>query len=265
MNGKDDGLIASVRNWVEKTGLPLELYTKSVFSQADFSVTHSTLYEDTQSDKAREVDVVAYRRDSLGLVQVNFVIECKASPSPWVVLTDRATFPRAIYYSLGLFSSNVKDHLPEGFNFYRSNAGKMLEMLHRGGYGLKGAHSNKDDPAYGAAVSVLKAAYAHVRNEEGKTQRFKFAIPVIVVDAPIIECNLSESGELLYEKVDYSEALFNAYIPELRKASIRIVSKDALPKYASRFKVLADALVGQMSPQIDAFIRGKKVLKTGPS
>lgn len=137
-------------------------------------------------------------------------------------------------------------------------------MLHRGGYGLRVAHAGNEDPAYGAAVSVLKAAQAHIRNAEGKKERFKFAIPVIVVDAPIIECNLSESGELQYGRVEYSEAQFDAYIPALRRASIRIVSKDALPYYASRFKNLADAIVNQMRPQINEFIRSGYTSGRGP-
>ncbi|WP_312346446.1 hypothetical protein [Stenotrophomonas acidaminiphila] len=264
MTDKEEPLLASVRNWAEKTGLPLELYTKSVFGKEGFSVSHSTLYEDMQADKAREIDIVAYWRDTLGLVQIYFVIECKSSSKPWVVLTDKASFPRPLNYSFGLFSANVAEHIPIHLDLYRSDAGRMLEILHRSGYGLKVAHSGNDDPAFGAAMSALKAARAHVQNTAGKIDRFKFAIPVIVVDAPIVECNLSESGELEYRKVDYSEAHFNAYIPELQRASIRIVSKEALPFYASRFRMVAQAIVAQMTPQIAAFVRDMAQARTKP-
>lgn len=133
MKDPDEDLISGVKTWAEKTGIPLELFTKSVFTQNGFTVTHSTLYEDSQTAKAREIDVVAYHRDGLGLVQIYFVVECKSSSKPWVVLTDNQSFPRALNYSIGLISDTAKDALKVGFDFYRSPLGKLLEMMHRGG------------------------------------------------------------------------------------------------------------------------------------
>lgn len=258
MHSEDSDLIDGVRGWVEKTGIPLEVFCKSTFLQQDFSVTHSSLYIDGEQGKAREIDVVAYASDKLGLVQIYFVIECKSSDKPWLVLADLREYPRPTYYSLGVVSDKFIDGLPRDAIFKKSSLGKMLDQMHCGGYGIKQAFSGKDDPAYGVAVSVLKAASALARQEDGKTERYKVAVPVIVVDSPIIECYFSDSGELSYRRVEHSECLFTSYIPEKRRASVRIVTKNELPRFARNCKLLAQAIVLEMQPAANDWVRSLK-------
>jgi len=52
-------LIEGVTEWLEKGGYPLELYVAKTLSQMGFRCSKSPFFKDTESEKAREVDVVA--------------------------------------------------------------------------------------------------------------------------------------------------------------------------------------------------------------
>lgn len=77
-----------VLEWLQKTGFPLEMYAASTFRGAGFDVRQSATYADPDCAKGREIDVLAQDPDVLGLVEISFVVECKASLNPWVVLTS---------------------------------------------------------------------------------------------------------------------------------------------------------------------------------
>ena len=77
-----------VLEWIKKTGFPLEMQAASAFRAAGFEVRQSYTYPDPQSDKGREIDVLAQDPDWIGVIEVSFVLECKASSKPWVVLTS---------------------------------------------------------------------------------------------------------------------------------------------------------------------------------
>lgn len=247
-----------VQSWVENTGLPLELDAKSAFKKAGFYVSHSTLYVDPETEKGREIDIVAYHRDPIGLIQSYFVIECKASGDPWVVLTDLSEFPQPINYSLGLMSSNVRPSLPDDWQLPRSPLGNILHRLHAGGYALKQAFSKQNDAAYGAAISVLKASRAVIAQEPGATERYKAAFPVIVVDAPIFECRMGETGQLHFREVPYSEVRFTAYVPELTTASIRIVRRQELKYFAKNCAALSEAFEASLAYKVGEWIEEKR-------
>jgi len=251
----NEGLRTKVKEWVEKGGLPLELQTKAAFKKEAFSVTHSAVYVDPETEKGREIDVIANSRDWSGMVQINFVAECKSSPQPWVVLVDRDDFPKPIYYSLGVVSENIGAML-RGVDWdpSRSEAWRVLEYMHAGGYGIRQAFSNNNDPAYAAAMAALKASRAIALKPMGTTKRFQFAIPVIVVDAPIFECSVGADGELEYLEVQSSEFFFNAYIPEEVRASIRIVRKEELVHFTKTCRLLAESLKTLLKPKVDEFI-----------
>src|SRR5688500_18200731 len=92
-----------VMEWLSTTGFPLEMSAASAFLEAGFEVTQSHMYEDAQSDKAREIDVFARDPDYLGIVDIAFIIECKSSSKPWVVLLPtegQVRFNRLLSFAL---------------------------------------------------------------------------------------------------------------------------------------------------------------------
>lgn len=257
-------LQGKLQDWIANTGLPLELQAKSEFLKAGFAVSHSSLYVDPQEGKGREIDVVAYYRDHFGLIQTYVVIECKATANPWVVLTDEREYGHVINSSLGVMSDNVLDALPSGWNLGRSPVGDVLGRMHRSGYSLKQAFSKQNDAAFEAAISVLKAALAVVSEQEGKTKRYKVALPVIVVDAPIFECMMGADGAIALREISYSEVRFTAYIPTYTAASIRIVNKAELPYFARTCVNLARSIRAELGYKVEEWIEQTRA-KGGPT
>lgn len=257
----DEKLIENVRGWVEKTGLPLELAAKAAFKKAGFSVTHSSVYVDPESDKGREIDIVAHSRDPIGLVQIYFVIECKASSKPWVVLIDKAEFRHPASYSLGVISPNVLPALPTEWSTWREKLGVQLERMHSGGYAIRQAFSGEKDDAFSAAMGVLKASNAMLQRIGTATPRYTFAIPVIVVDAPIIQCSTDDAGALNFRETQYSEAHFTGYIPERAVASIRIVHRDSLAVFARACDDLAKLIKEALAPKVQEWVAQKRAEK----
>lgn len=251
-------LLEKVSSWVEKTGLPLELEAKAAFKQAKFQVTHSALYVDPESEKGREIDVIAYHRDPIGLIQKYFVVECKSGGNPWVVLTDSATYPYPINYSLGLVSPRVIPSLDSGWNQPRHRLGECVSDFHRAGYAVKQAFSGQDDAAYSTAISVLKASHAVVSEQTSQTQRLKLVFPVIVVDAPIFECRLDDEGKLKFRQVEYSEAKFTAYIPERTVSSLKIVTRKELPHFARYCAKLCERVDEALANKVGEYVESLK-------
>jgi len=81
-------LTEKIIEWLKTTGFPLEMEAASAFRAAGFDVRQSATFPDPQSDKGREIDVLAQDPDIIGVIEISFVIECKSSSKPWVVFTS---------------------------------------------------------------------------------------------------------------------------------------------------------------------------------
>lgn len=250
-------LLKEVESWFEKTGLPLELATAAAFTRAGFTVEHSSVYADPRSEKSREIDVIAHTRDPVGMIQIYGVVECKSSKNPWIVLVDSRLEAGVTYASLGVISDNVKDMLSADMLLARHDLGWMLKGLLSGGYSLRQAFCKDNDPAYAAAMSATNAATALLTKTQYATPRLCFAFPMIVVDAPIFECHLDDEGNLQFRQVAATEFLFTAYVPERTVAMIRIVSDEALPKFAEMFIRLADTIKVALKPHVSKLIASR--------
>ena len=254
-------LPSKVSEWLHKTGLPLEIAAASAFKQQNFEVTHSAVYADPQLDKGREIDVVAYARDGTGLLQGYAVIECKASPNPWVVLVSSSPSGNT-YSSLGLTTQKTREALSAEALSTRHSLGSALQTLHVNGYGLRQAFCKDNDPAYAACISVMKAAKAQLEESHSKTERYKFVIPVIVVDAPIFECEVADDGELRLREVDCTSLNFTAYIPDRLSCTVRVVHKDALSFLARQIKRISDETFLSLQYKVDEWVQSLRKTDT---
>ena len=59
--------------------------TAAAFRHAGFEVRQCSHYVDPDTGKSREIDVLARDPDFLGIVDIQFAVECKASKKPWVL------------------------------------------------------------------------------------------------------------------------------------------------------------------------------------
>jgi len=233
-----------VLEWLQKTGFPLEMQAAQAFRSAGFDVRQSFTYLDPELAKGREIDVLAQDPDWLGVIEVSFVIECKASTNPWVVLTSNDALSN--YNSLFAFavtSSAAKNALR---NKVFKDLGLLSPYIKRdshGGYGFRQAFGKDNDPAYAAAIGAIKACAGVAQDRNSPDiPRLAFAFPVIVVDAPLYECALTNDGELQLTEVEQSEFLFSAHIPEYVGTCIKVVTKAKLQEFAQWAKQLANCI-----------------------
>ncbi len=250
----EQSLPSKVSEWLHKTGLPLEVAAASAFKVRNFEVTHSAVYADPQSDKGREIDVVAYLRDGTGLLQFYVVIECKASPNPWVVLVSSSPSGNT-YSSLGLSTQKTRKALSAEDLSTRHKLGSALQIIHVNGYGLRQAFCKDNDPAYAACISVMKAAKVQLEESRGKTERYKFVVPIIVVDAPIFECSIADDGKLRLREVDCTSLNFTAYIPDRLSCTVRVAHKRSLGFLARQMRRISDETFTCLQYKVDEWVQ----------
>lgn len=256
--------VEKVRQWLEKTGFPLEMEAAAAFRRVGFEVKQSITYPDPQSEKGREIDVLATQPDLIGVIDVSIVVECKASPNPWVVLTSEDAL--ANYNRLFAFAVTSKAAREVLAGRWRQSLARLepyIKRPARGGYGLRQAFGKDNDPAYAAAVSVMKACRGVAEDREG-IPRLAFAFPVIVVDAPLLECSLAENGQdLQLVEVEESEFLFSIHVPEQVGCCVRVIRRENLAKYAAWAKRLADDITSELQDEEDKILKRASERKDG--
>ena len=231
----DRDIEEKLRAWFNKTGFPLEIETARSFFSQKFGVEHSAVYEDPETQKSREIDVLAYRRDATGVFSTLFPIECKSTDKPWVVLTNRSQYSRYGGLWIAAMSAKAREFMgsevEEYISIYTDTFGPFA-----GGFSLKQAFSGETDQAYMACISALKAAKSLAAED---SNGITFAFPTLVVNAPIFEYH-EQDGEQIFSEVSESSLYFSAHIKEYSRAIIRIVSKGALGDYSQRCRTLSD-------------------------
>ena len=235
--------LPKVRDWLERTGFPLEMAAAASFRRAGFFVRQSSTYSDPQTEKSREIDVLASDSDYLGDFETSFVIECKASQKPWVVLKSAdamSGYNRLFAFAVMTQVARVAvgKALDQG-----APVSRFIQREDSGGYGLRQAFSDDADHAYTAAFSVLKACHGLTTARAPRVAEEKqVAFPVIVVDAPLFDCSLQEDGTLALAEVLESEFLFTAHVPTRLGCCIRIVTKQHLEAFSKHARSIAQAI-----------------------
>lgn len=239
-----------VLEWLEKTGFPLEMEAAAAFKGAGFDVRQSFTFLDPREAKGREIDVLAQDPDWFGVIEISFVIECKASPNPWVILTsDDALSNYNRLFAFSIMSEAARSALAKRI----TGLGKLEQYIKRpsrGGYGFRQAFGKESDQAYTATISALTACTSVCKNRESSSiPRIAFAFPVIVIDAPLFECSLGSDGKLHLIKVEQSEFLSSAYLPEQVGCCIKVITRDKLRDFASLAKQLANDIREQLDDE----------------
>lgn len=232
-----------VLSWIKKSGFPLEMEAAKAFRNAGFEVRQSATHLDPEGQKGREIDVLVEDTDWMGIVDIYFVVECKSSDKPWVVLM--ADDVLSDFNRIHAFSVTSDDAKEELFSLWRTKGEirKLCDAPPRCGYSFRQALGGQSDRAYSAAMSVLKACAGLTRERTASAlKRFAFAFPVIVVDAPIFECTLDSSGELDLVEVQSSSFLFSAHMPDPVACCIQVIKKGILQDFSMKSKEIAGTL-----------------------
>jgi hypothetical protein len=244
--------IDKVREWLESQGFPLEMRVAAAFREVGFQVRQSSHYLDSETGKAREIDVLATDPDDfmLGIVEIHFVIECKATRKPWVLLSSPDTLARYNrLFAFGVLTDGALDTFVKRLH----ESIDLLPWLRKDGligYSLRQALHERSDIAYSAAMSVAKACEYLVRPPNAQhVAPFVIAFPVIVVDAPLIECSLQADGQLRLNEVDQGEFLFSAWLPRYFGSCIRVITAKYLPVFTREAKQAAEQVRAVLKPE----------------
>ena len=200
-------MIDQVKRWLEEQGFPLEMQSASEFRKAGFEVTQANLYSDIETGKSRHIDVFAAFKDYIGVTRIAFVVECKASKKPWLLLSDPEVltgYHRA--HSFAVADKNAFKAMTEDpvFSALMEHC-PWFRKDQLTGYSLRNAFSEKDI-AFEATTSVAKASLAFVKGAKEYQQRVAF--PVIVISSPLVRCFLDDTGQIQAKEIRHGEVFF---------------------------------------------------------
>ncbi|MDP9990381.1 hypothetical protein J2W28_000236 [Variovorax boronicumulans] len=248
-------------NWLNTSGFPLEMIAAAAFRNVGFHVQQSAIYEDAQSSKGREIDVLASDPDIWGYINLSAVVECKSSTNPWVVFISDDNSLQSIRTSAVMTKKAESVLWEKRMPLNRASQGASQAPL---GYGFrqvakdgkdgKDKKSNVPDPAYAAAMNVLSACKGLVDSAPTfpDTEAIAISIPIIVVNSPILECQLDANKKLQLTSVEQSRFLFSAYLPQLTRCVIQVVHQDALEEKAKEAKTIVNDFRSDLQSEQDA-------------
>ena len=225
-------LVEGIADWLNEGGYPLELYVAKTLRELGFFCSKSLFFSDAESQKAREIDVVASKSAHNELKQslvLKLVIECKKSSNAFVVLCDSSeeeTILRGVLF--GNLYTNNRDDMFVSMPFFTAEEQDyskifptpVLNIPSRRGYTLLQAHQKSDSHIYSDVYKLAKAYYFEIQKEvefrdeiiktEGGADKeemlntFYSHLPVLVVDAPLVEVYLDDSGDTQIEEKEMS-------------------------------------------------------------
>jgi hypothetical protein len=237
----NEHMLTKVQEWLDARGFTLEMRTASAFRAAGFDVRQSSTYTDSTTGKDREIDVLAIDPDSFGVVEIQFVLECKRTKKPWVLLCSPDTLTNYNRtFAFAPMTTRVRDVLVEYFH----DAMLWPWMRKEGlvGYSLREAFSDDGDLPFAAASSVASASDSFVQEQTQSSKRaapFRMAFPIIVVDGPLVRGSLSEKGDVDLEEVEEGEFLF--FFRD-RGSCIRILTASRVAEFAQEAKRVANEI-----------------------
>jgi hypothetical protein len=198
-----------VAEWLSTSGYPLEMTIAQALQTGGFTVVQSEYFEDHESSKWREADVVAYQEYAgntrRGIFSI--VIECKGrKDKPWVLFTSADTYPTTLSVTRRATSKEGESILSVLALNDKIAASALFSLPSRPAYGMTAALRTADanDQTYEALTSVCKSAIALVRRVSRVKSEYlvPFVWPMIVIDAPLFECYLDDRGALQVDQIE---------------------------------------------------------------
>jgi hypothetical protein len=248
---KNYASLDGVKKWFARHGYSLELQTARQFQRAGFDVAHGAFYRDPESDKPREIDVVA-TKDALGgtwWIRVTFVIECKSGQNQsWALLGS----PASSVDGIGRLTVGIHSERAGMLGAYlrrRSPVGEasLWKRSQNPARGLVRIGEGNDDLAFAAMVSVVKAAVAQLEfansSEELGDPLAEFVFPVIVIDSPLYRVNLDEHGDMAYTALPSGAVSWRHPSAKRHLTVIDIVTVDDLPAFVEEAAACAALLL----------------------
>ncbi len=216
----EDELLNRIRKDLEKSGLSSELEACSIFEENGWRVTSGGSYFDKDEQKSREIDIVAYKANSitskgnedeyLAFNDFNILAEVKKSEKPWVVFKKNDKYKRVLDWMeiTDMNFLNSQGYYLSLFLEKESNFFEKEEHIS----GIHEAFKNPNDHSrwYSACMSALKASldkYESQINELGEEFRKSHTMidiyyPLIILNGKLVSATLNKNNGIDLEYVN---------------------------------------------------------------
>jgi len=206
MNNK----ISKIAEWISEQGYPLEMYCENILSLNNFSVMQSLHYEDEETKKYREIDLLATRYFTLNGVTFNFsiVVECKLSrDKPWLLFSRRQHMDHKEEIIKDIFTTINGKLL-----MTKTNELNNLSLLNydsdKIGFNLTQCFTSGKDIPYQAIMSTVNACeYLVNKSNTSKRPFCNFYFPVIVIDSEMYNCRTGLGEDLEIRSIEIGKLL----------------------------------------------------------
>ncbi|MEV6387449.1 hypothetical protein [Nocardia xishanensis] len=266
---------AGIAQWLKNTGYPLEMRVGSIFRrQTNLFCQHGSSYADPITGTIRTTDIRAGQGIRPSLIDrgqefelfVDFYIECKARPAPWIIFVDRLnnvargvdSFSPELTFWYNPHTIDDED-LSDYLDFVNRDgdireASKLLDPRELVGYEIcekrKEDRSNLD-PAFAAVRQAASAAIALTcsRPTDDGDQTPNVGFPVLVTGGLLFEAWMDENENLQVAQVDRSRVMVTIgsnFGPTL----VHVVTESGIEEFARDCAVTAAVLVGRKLDQI---------------
>src|SRR5574341_781790 len=267
-----DPLEQQLRKWLEAHGYPFELRVGSILRRFGWEAEFGTFYTDLATRQPRPIDLAAKvqagQKEPRSIVTVRLAIECKASSDkPWVVF---AAEPQG----LGQLLSELHGAFAPGWLGKSALIETDRELLastalfgqpSRLGHGVVKAFSDNKtgDPTspYAAvrsaasAAAGLQAAEARLSSQMG--ERFPsvpLTVPLVFLDGDLFECYLGPGMNHVVQPVSEALVVTSSPVSGDSVLFVRIVTANALDKFAERAASDALAVARSLLPRARSLI-----------
>lgn len=235
-----------VREWLNKSGFPLEMRTvKKIREFHPIAISQSTYYRDPTTDTLREIDVkAAWCRVVNPPMFVHLVVECKSSTAPWVLFRGQGrpfteSDQRLMFLQSALSSFKMESDGSGMPRYIGKPYPALMKKTSEGCYAIKqkaATEKNAKDQAFEATRQVVSSAYALHGREYSDTEPSlsSFTFALVVTTSPLFVAKLDENNEISVTATDREMVLVP--LPHgSRSIQVHVVNESALHDFMTDF------------------------------
>lgn len=198
-----DGIESRLRGWIASQGFPLEMRVAEILRSSAVGWDHGRVYQDPETGKVREIDVVGYFDNRP--FSTHAVFECKHSDGkPWVAFATGGSqlLPEGQLLSIPAtprmrkaLEANISDVMALSLNSFPVSQ----EIAFR----LAKAWTPQQDAAFHAIAGVSAAANS-IADYIGKWNHAVLYIPIVVIDTPLYLCTPQSESDFQLREVTHA-------------------------------------------------------------
>jgi hypothetical protein len=226
-----------VRSWLKTQGYPLELRVAQALRAIGVWSDHGRVYSDPITRKVREIDLMGYfdywRPAEFS---VHLVFECKHSrDKPWVMFCTADEMMMAAGFVASMPATpSAKDALVSVADETSIQDLRLFRRPSLLGFRIVRAHTDNQDAAFHSVYGVTGACVSSA-NEARRHGVPIVYVPVVVLDAPLILCYLSEKGkDVELQEVKHGMLLHTSAGHD--RIPIHVAHVDALEQFVADIK-----------------------------